>query len=246
MSKLRNITALSSKNRYTICLDDDPTVHKLIEKITGIPSIEFSDTESFFKRFRQLRPLAFFVDVHIGMDAISGIEVVPRIRSAFPTVPILVITSDLDEQVLGRALEVGADDFIKKPLQGVELNARFRARLLSLRESSKHNLIRYSDISLDPINGRLSGNGKRVLLSPFESKILAILMKGQGNVVSKAHLKQAIWGRDTTTDNALTRKMFEVRKAVSEISKTLDLRSSYGKGFSLESLQSLPSGKKAA
>jgi DNA-binding response OmpR family regulator len=238
IDRSKNIAALSAKNRYTVTLDDDPIVHKVIEKITEMPSYNYFDTQTFFQKIRQLRPLAFFIDVHIGMELETGIEVVPKIKSIFQTIPVIVITSDLNAEILGRALDVGADDFIKKPICGSELLARFKARLFNLREQAQHNILRYSDVALDPITGRLSGNGKRCLISPLESKILSALIKGQGHPVSKEILKQQAWGQDTTTDNALTRKVFELRKAISETSHNLELRSVYGKGFSLVSSKS--------
>ncbi|MBY0369918.1 response regulator transcription factor [bacterium] len=225
------LAALSAKNRYTVVLDDDPLVAKIIQNVTGIPCQAFSDCSELLARARQLRPMAYFIDAHVGEQ--DGIEIVPEIKRLFPTVPVIVITSDLDAEVLGRALEFGADDFVKKPINGTELVARFKARLLSLRDTLKHQSLRFGDLSLDLLNGRVSGNGKRALLSPLEGKLLGALVRAQGEILPRQKLKEAAWGRANITDNALNRKIHDLRAVVREVSQTLEVVSSYNRGFAV-------------
>lgn len=112
--------------------------------------------------------------------------------------PIVVLSSDLREHDIVRALESGADDYIVMPVRPVELLARVRAVLrrageVSARRSTGDRIVA-GDIELRLSEHRAYRRGAQLDLSPIEFKLLALLMKEAGRPVSHAKLIAHVWG----------------------------------------------------
>lgn len=226
---------LKSNNRYTVTLDDDPSIHRVIEKILGIKSKTFLSAEELLSKASQLTPIAAFIDIHLGMNPVSGLEVLPFLRGQWPFIPLIIITSDLAENVVSEALACGADDFLRKPIQAQELFARVQARLLDFAKIETKNLLRMGDICLNVSQRVLKGNGEQCYLSPTAANLLSHLIEMKGTTVDRERMKSRIWGKFNVSQNALDRKVFEVRKALERVSQCLVIENLYGRGFLLSS-----------
>jgi DNA-binding response OmpR family regulator len=179
-----------------------------------------------------LNPVAIFVDVHLDKE--NGLNALPDIRSLWRNCPIIVITADPAEEPISEALTRGADDFILKPLRPREIVARVQARLAdhSLKQAS-HSL-EYGDLKLDQTHRLLRGPKGEHFLSPTELNLLASLMRGAGTTLERATLKNQCWDHIVVSDNALDRKVFEVRKALLDVGSHCAIGTAYGIGFFLE------------
>lgn len=217
---------------YAIVLDDDATMGRLIEGILGVKVLLFAGINELKQQAEQLSPMGVFVDIHLT-DGESGLEVVPLIKAKWPSCPIIVITGDQAEAMVGEALAMGADDFIRKPVRPAELRARYLARKSEIDLRNKQTILRFGDVTLNLLFKSLIGPKGEYFQSPREVEILAYLIRANGMVIDKSSLKRRIWGNISVSDNALDRKLFEVRKAIKNVSDTVEIHAIYNHGVEL-------------
>ncbi len=149
--------------------------------------------EQAIERFAEERPDLVVLDV--SMPPPDGFEVCRRIRE-ISGVPILMLTvrdSTLDKV---RALDLGADDYLTKPFDHLELLARLRAHL---RRASKPPLtpkpcIAVGDLSLDHITHQVRVRGEVIRLTSTEYRLLEELVRHAGTVLPHRHLLEKVWG----------------------------------------------------
>lgn len=226
------VGTIPNTDRYAVVLDDDPVIARLIEGIIGIKVFAFSSISSFKDSFETLTPTAVFVDIHLT-DGESGLETVPHIKQRWPSSPVIVITGDQSDAVVGQALAFGADDFIQKPIRPGELVARYLARKAEIELRNNFTILHFADIELNLSFKCLTGPKGKYFQSPREVEILAHLIRANGTVTDKNNLKRGVWGDISVSDNALDRKLFEVRKAIKSVSDSVEIRSIYSHGIEL-------------
>lgn len=140
-------------------------------------------------------------DIHlvlmdIMMPEMDGIEAMVKIRER-SNVPVILLTakSEDSDKILG--LTVGADDYITKPFNPVEVSARCRSQLRRYMQLGAGNLmphlLRCGGIELDDAQKRVTLDGEEVALTPTEYEILKLLMQHQGQVFSPKQIYQRIW-----------------------------------------------------
>ena len=177
-----------------------------------------------------MHPVAVFVDIHLSKNE-CGLDIIPELKRTWPSAPIIVMTSDDKESLIAQALAAGAHDFIVKPLRPVEVVARMNARREELESRNNVKLLEYGDLRLDLQHKIISGPKGQSFQSPRELEILAHLMRANGSVIAKDSLKRHAWGKVSVSDNALDRKLFEIRKSVRSVSDLVEIKSIYGKGI---------------
>lgn len=216
---------------YTVTLDDDPMAAKIIEETLGLKNFFFQTSKELLEAAAQFEPMGAFIDIHLEGEC--GLDVVPAVRTMWPTTAIIVMTGDESDELVGQALAAGADDFIRKPIKPAEVLARLKARLEDLKDKNGYTLLRFGDLRVDTRHKTISGPGGQLILSSREIELLAELIRANGVVIPKDVLKRELWRNVAVSDNALDRKIFEVRKALKEISQNVELQSIYGVGMVL-------------
>lgn len=136
------------------------------------------------------------------LPGMSGIELCRRIRARtdLADLPIIMTAANSDHRDLARALEIGADDFVHKPLNSVELVARARALLRRVRPAAIGQTLRYEDIVVEVETLRAYRDGKLLKIGPTEFQLLATFVERPGRVMSRAQLLDMVWGRSTYVD----------------------------------------------
>lgn len=220
-------------NDYTITLDDDPIVAKLIAKSLGIRTVGYPSVESLVAADLKEAPVACFIDIHLGMGA-KGLAALPLLREKLPFCPLIVITSDPSEAAVGEALASGADDFVQKPIRPQEISARLQTRLLDQLQKQTQSILKVGDAELDRAHRILRGPAGERYLSDTEVNLFICLSQAKGTIVQRHALKKRCWGQIAVSDNALDRKVYEVRRALKEIGSRVRLDTAYGVGFSME------------
>ncbi|MES2746401.1 MAG: response regulator transcription factor [Bdellovibrionota bacterium] len=223
---------MDTNARYTITLDDDASISRIIAQVTGIPSHGFATGESLMKKAGSMDPVAVFVDVHLEGNA-NGLDMIPELRKIYPFVPIIVQTSDPKDDLIGQALAIGANDFIRKPINPIELTGRLHARIQEMSARKKIDVMTIGDIEFSPSQSSVSKNGKVAYLPKLETQLLAILIEQRDLIASRDELKQRLWGRIAVSENTLDRKISDIRKALSEVGSLCVVQSHYRKGISL-------------
>ena len=147
--------------------------------------------------------------VDIMMPYMDGFELIKKVRRTMD-VPILVISAkvDLSDRVLG--LDLGADDYILKPFEPLEVAAKVRARLrrLDVEQSSKTaGMVSAGDLCLDIGECCLMKNGAEIPLSKTEYLILKMFMESPGRVFTKEQIYSAGWSGDYAVDDNAIRVM---------------------------------------
>ena len=217
--------------RYTVTLDDDPLMARVIEETLGIKNFSFSESGPLLECAGHMNPVGAFVDIHLRGEC--GLDIIPKLRAIWPMTAIIVVSGDGSDDSIVQALASGADDFVKKPISAAEVVARLRARIEDLSDKNQLNLLKFGDFQVDLKHKVLSGPKCQLSLSAREVDLLAHLIRAQGTTVPKGVLKRQLWGSLRVSDNALDRKIFEVRKALREVSEAVELHSIYGVGMLL-------------
>ena len=128
----------------------------------------------------------------VMMPEMSGFELTRALRR-YSEIPILILSarSQDNDKILG--LNLGADDYIAKPFNPVEIVARVKAQLRrALRTGS--DVLTVGDLTLDTASFQLTKGGKQILLTPMEYKILALLMRSPGRIFTKVQLYEGAVG----------------------------------------------------
>ncbi len=144
------------------------------------------------------RDLPDLVLVDIGLPDIDGFEVLRQIR-AFSDVPVVMLTAHDDSMDKVKGLELGADDYVTKPFNHLELMARVKAVLRRLdmpAPSSRAPSFRSGELEVDFARQEARLRGQRVDLTPTEYKLLYHLVRNAGHVLQHGTLLAKVWGRD--------------------------------------------------
>ena len=146
------------------------------------------------------------VVLDLGLPDLDGRELLKMLR-AVSTVPVIVATARDDDDSIVAALDAGADDYVLKPFQAGQLEARIRAVLRRAAGVTDAALapVTIGDLTVDPRSRRVTLAGQVIELSPKEFDLLAHLAARAGTVVSKRELLSEVWqlpygGSDKTVD----------------------------------------------
>ena len=142
------------------------------------------------------------VVLDVLLPSISGYTVAQRLRGEKVWTPILMLTAKDGEYDEADGLDVGADDYLRKPFSFVVLVARLRA--LARRGSvPRPRLLSHGGLTLDPESGECTAHGEPVVLQPRERALLEVLLRNRDRVQSKGRLLDAVWGLDSAADTNL-------------------------------------------
>jgi len=128
--------------------------------------------------------------------SVEGLDICTEVRKANIHTPIIILTAKdrIHDRVSG--LNAGADDYLVKPFSFEELLARVRA-LLRRPPTTKDNILKVSDLSLNTITFEVKRGGKTINLSAKEFSLLEYLMRNSGQVLSKDKIISHVWDFDT-------------------------------------------------
>ncbi|MBN2050461.1 MAG: response regulator [Spirochaetales bacterium] len=140
----------------------------------------------------------------LGLPDIDGIEVIHRIRD-FSAVPIIVLSARGQEWDKVEALDAGADDYLSKPFGTAELLARIRAglrRAAQLKQHAKEGTTVYKveSLTVDLEKRIVFVDGKEVHVTPTEFKLLSVMVRHPGKVLTHAFLVREVWGPGAGND----------------------------------------------
>lgn len=147
-----------------------------------------------------------------GMD---GIEICRRLRQeSKKSTPVIMLTArdTLDDKVEG--LDVGADDYLVKPFDIRELEARVSAQLRRSRREVVHEVLKVGDLTLDTATLALQRAGRDLSVSPTGLKLLTMLMRESPRVVSRRDIERGVWGDVPPDSDTLRSHLYNLRKII--------------------------------
>jgi two-component system, OmpR family, response regulator MprA len=178
-----------------LVIEDEPKISSFIKRgliYEGYDVEVANDGEQGLAIARDNPPNMVILD--LMLPGIDGFEVCRRLRAA-GDVPILMLTARerVDDKV--RGLDAGADDYMTKPFDANELNARVRA-LLRRRRPAEQTVLRYGDLSLDQSTREVWRGSRKIELTTKEFNLLEMFMRHPRQVLTRELIYDHIWGYD--------------------------------------------------
>lgn len=165
---------------------------ELIDSISGTKGITM---------VRQESPDIVILD--LNLPDMSGFDVLKEIRQ-FSSIPVIILTVRSEDTDMLRGLENGADDYIVKPFNYMNLLARIKAvlrRAETIPFTGEHNRVINSRFTIDFVNQRVKVDNNPVTLTPVEYRLLALLAKSKDMIVPYDRITSEVWGRDYSGNN---------------------------------------------
>ena len=218
-----------------LVVEDDGTVRNLIT--TTLKSNEYRfltavDGESAIAAASTRQPDIVLLD--LGLPDMDGVEVIHRIRS-WSQMPIIVISARSEDADKIAALDAGADDYLTKPFSVAELLARLRVtqrRLAAQENRTGESTFRNGSLLIDYGAGCAYLEGTPVKLTPTEYKLLCLLAKDVGKVLTHTYLTNKIWGSCWESDMASLRvHMATLRRKLEKDSSVQYIQTHIGIGY---------------
>ena len=181
-----------------LIIEDDPPVRNLIRttlEAHGIKNIWATNGTEAIMEASTYSPDVVLLD--LGLPDIDGNEVIKKIRT-WSDMPIIVISARTDDADKIEALDNGADDYMIKPFSVEELLARIRVTIRRLQTAKQENdnepVITNGNLKIDMGSGCVWVDDVEVHLTPNEYKLLCVLAKNMGKVLTQKYLIEQVWG----------------------------------------------------
>lgn len=179
-----------------LIVEDEPPIRRLLHTALSAHGFRLLDTDAGEKALRlaaQQPPDLIILD--LGLPDLDGQEVIRRLRE-WLTAPILVLSARDQEKQKVAALDSGADDYLTKPFGTDELLARIRASLRRSTHPLDSALPTYEigELRLNIAERRIVVRGEEVHLTPLEFKLLVLMVRHAGKVLTHRFLLKEVWG----------------------------------------------------
>lgn len=184
-----------------LLVEDDPMIGQATAQALADAAHAVDWVASGEEGLSALRDSAYdMLLLDLGLVGLSGDEVLRRLRSKDPALPVVVLTAQDKVDTRVDLLDMGADDFLVKPFEPKELLARMRA-VVRRKGGSGVPLLVAGELSLDPASREAEYHGARLRLSGREFALLEALIRRPGTILSKADLEQKIYGWSQGVDS---------------------------------------------
>jgi two-component system OmpR family response regulator len=218
---------------HLLIVEDDPVLSDGLKRSLRKDghAVDHADTGTGADQLLAVHPFDLVI-LDLGLPGMNGLDVLRRMRLRRSTTPVLILTArdSTDDRVAG--LDAGADDYLPKPFDLPELEARVRALLRRGRYAAS-SIIKHGALTLDLVGRRAAVNGEPVDLSARELAVLEALLLSTGRVVSKDQLVEMIFTTNEDVGaNAIEVYIHRLRKKVEHAG--VDIRTIRGLGYLID------------
>ena len=238
MDSIRTFTTvnLRGENMATykiLIVEDEPGIRENVAEQLRNWDMDVRIVTDFRKvtaDFAEYQPHLVLLD--ISLPFMNGYHWCTEIRRV-SKVPIIFVSSASDNMNIVMAMTMGADDFIAKPFDGNVLVAKVQALLRRTYDFAESvSVLEHRGALLNTEDGSLSYQGEKITLSKNEFRILMVLMKNKGKIVSREKLMEALWQTDAFVDeNALTVNVGRLRKKLEGAGLENFIETKFGQGY---------------
>jgi two-component system phosphate regulon response regulator PhoB len=182
-----------------LIIEDEKAVREMLcftLKNNGFEILEAEDSNSALDALKENEINLILLDWMLPGK--QGIEISRIIRSSseIKDIPIIMLTAKSDESDKVLGLESGADDYVTKPFSPKELVARIKALLRRTAPQKDMEVVKYGNITLNPMTHKVTDGDSNVELGPTEFKLLHFFMTHPERVFSRSQLLDLVWGRN--------------------------------------------------
>lgn len=224
-----------------LMIDDDVALVRLTEinlTQTGYRFVSAAHGIEGLQLVRIEKPQLIILD--ITMPKLDGWETCRLLRE-ITDIPIIILTARDSEADIARGLDLGADDYLKKPFSFVELQARIRAALRRMQsvqlpnDPARRGLFHVGDLTVDVDGHTVDRAGQKILLTPTEFRLLEYLLINAGIALTHYQLIEAGWGESYTEDTEILKPVISrLRQKIEEDpSKPKIITTIHGIGYRL-------------
>lgn len=182
-----------------LVVDDEPPIRRFLRTSLSAQGYEVAEAEdgaAALEAIARREPDLLILD--LGLPGLDGLEVIRRLRGSGAALPVIVLSSRVDEAGKVEALDLGADDYVTKPFGMDELLARLRAALRhKLQQRGERPLFRSGDLTVDLVRRIVTVRGGEIRLSPREYDLLRLLVAHAGKVLTHRMILKEVWGGET-------------------------------------------------
>jgi DNA-binding response OmpR family regulator len=176
-----------------LIIDDDPDILQVLKanlELHGFTGLTAGSWKEGERLLRAEAPDLIILDLMLPDG--DGIDLCRLLRKTRPSLPIIMLTArdTVSDKVIG--LESGADDYVVKPFETLELIARIRTCLRRVKPAESEH-IREGDLSIDLRRRLVTVRGKEVSLTPKEYDLLLLLVSERGAVLSREEIRRHLW-----------------------------------------------------
>ncbi len=186
-----------------LVIEDEPEIRKFLS--AALASNGFSPAFALTGReglahLQSRVPEILILD--LGLPDMDGLDIIKSLRG-WSNIPVIVLSARGQEKDKIAALELGADDYLTKPFSTGELLARLKAALRRAQQSVSQAsaVFEANGLSFDAQNRIVKVDGGEVRLTPTEFRLLALLVKHAGKIVTHKQLLQDVWGKSSAENN---------------------------------------------
>ena len=221
-------------NYLIYSVEDDKNIAHLLKVALskqGYTVLSFNDGESFIERFKEQKPNLILLDMML--PNIQGDEILKMIREDDENDDIQIIIVSANKMVMDKVdgLDLGADDYIEKPFDIMELISRVNSK--ARRFYKKQRLIRVNYI-LDSKKHEFYKDNELIELTNKEFQIMELLMKRNGEVVSREDIFNHIWGNNGVLESrTIDMHVKSLRSKINDEDGSI-IKSVYGIGYKVE------------
>ena len=194
----------------------------------GFDVVSFPDGESFLETFKTKKPDMILLDMML--PKIQGKEILKLIRNDFSNNDIQIIIVSANGMTIDKVdgLDLGADDYIAKPFDLLELISRVNAKA---RRAIQNKSLAFHDLTLNPSSKTLYRDNERIDLTSLEYKLLVFLLKNKNRVVSKKEIALELYNDETKEESRTIGMLIKsIRKKIGDNDQKI-IVSRYGIGY---------------
>jgi DNA-binding response OmpR family regulator len=218
---------------HVLIVEDEPEMARLLAQGLREEQFEISLARNGRSALAKSEATPFdIILLDVMLPHMDGLEVARQLRRRELETPVLMLTARDALPDIVSGLDAGADDYLTKPFSFVELLARIRA-LARRREFRRKNVLEVADLVLEINSLRSFRKGREIHLSYTEFRLLELLVRNSGRIVSRQEILSSIWGRGReVTENTLDAFVRLLRKKIDRDVELKLIQTHRGFGYS--------------
>ena len=198
---------MSEGNAKILIIEDEPQIRRFVRTALSAQKFEVIEAENGQQGLTAAatsKPDLVILD--LGLPDMDGVEIVRGLRE-WTSIPIIVLSARTMESAKIASLDQGADDYLAKPFGMGELMARVRVALRHAvgNSSNVHGEFITGNLKVDQVRRKVYVGDQEIHLTPIESRLLSVLIKYAGRVITHRQLLREVWGPSHSEDNHYVR-----------------------------------------